>query len=290
MPHGARFRHVAAATEPERPHPALRAAGGLVIRPFVLPQVAVGVEVDQPDPAFRERIGDLLGRKPAIAVLVVLRAQIGERGNLALVAVLELRAARPVNEDEAVLNDGRGLHLERQPLHPPHFVPGRQRIGGQIERPWHEQLRRRIRRTINDGRRVAGLRFRSFDPPALTSRLLVKRDHERPGALVAHEHHHPVRNDRRRPHAVRVVERTERHAPALSTLTVVRDQAEILEKDVHVPTVGRRRRRCRMIPLVHMKHVPPWHLAAPDDATGGAIQRDRKQPFALERGHEEPIS
>ena len=39
-----------------------------------------------------------------------------------------------------------------------------------------------------------------------------------------------------------------------------------------------------------MKRVPPWHLAAPDDATGGAIQRDRKQPFALERGHEEPIS
>ena len=60
------------------------------------------------------------------------------------------------------------------------------------------------------------------------------------GALVADEYDEIVHEDGGGAHSIDVVERSQRHTPALPAASVVRDEPEVREEHVHVAVIGHR--------------------------------------------------
>src|SRR6185436_17328459 len=93
-------------------------------------------------------------------------------------------------------------------------------------------------------------RFNPRRSPSLSASVLIESGNEGADALIAGEHHDIIHEDRRRPHAVNVVERTEWPAPEFLAPDVVGQQPVIGEEEKDSFAVGRGRGRRRMVPWI----------------------------------------
>ncbi len=188
--------------------------------------------------------------------------------------------AIPIDEQDAVADDGCGLHFPRESPYPPFPRAGLRVIGRHQERARQENLVRAVRRAPEDRRRVPALRLRTHRLPFLLSGALVDREEIRPGALIAGEHDQVADDDRRGAHAVDVVERPERHLPSLLAARVVRHHAVVRKEDVDAVGLDGWAGRRRVVALVDDLRL---HASAPRAPRGSCPRADRSPSSAARR-------
>ena len=121
---------------------------------------------------------------------------------------------------------------------------------------------------------MAALRFRAIDLPHDAPGALVDRHQVRAKALIARQDDVVADDHRRGAHAVDVVERTERHRPALFARAVVGDHAVVGEEHVDAVFFDRGTRRCRVVALVDDSRLYLRRRPLPQRFAGRAIDRD----------------
>src|ERR1700736_2579008 len=85
---------------------------------------------------------------------------------------------------------------------------------------------------------MAAQRFWPRPFPADASVIFIDGNHEGIARLIANQNNVVARYNRRHAHAIDVVERTERHTPALIAVETVRDESEISEENVNAFAVS----------------------------------------------------
>ena len=166
--------------------------------------------------------------------------------------------AKRRDDDHVAVRDRRADGALRRQRHPPARLTGGEGVAVQPRRAEHDQLRvgaaarrehhRRRPRHGDAGTRAA---------PALASGPAIEGDHERPAHLVADQDHGVAGDDRRAGHAVEVLERPERRAPALGAVGRVGHEPDVGEEDDDALVVGDRGRRRRIVGLVQRASSDP---------------------------------
>ena len=172
--------------------------------------------------------------------------------------------------------------------HPPARLAGGEGVAVQPRRAEDDQLRvgaaaRREHHRRRPRHRDAGTRA----APALAAGPAIEGDHERPAHLVADQDHGVAGDDRRAGHAVEVLERPERNAPALGAVGRVGHEPDVGEEDDDALVVGDRGRRRGIVGLVQRGRAVWLDLPPPALASGRRVQTHRQQPPAFAGRHVE---
>ena len=257
--------HVSRTAETDREHAVLGIERRAVIRPLVLRQRAVDVEIGDVEPERRRELRKFGFRQHAVAVGIGRFPHlVGGRHRHLLARIVHGRAVA-VDVDGVAADDRRRLHLERQSTHPPQFFARRGVVGGEQKRPRDQDLILAVRPAPDDRRRVSALGFGPIDLPLHATGPLVHPHHERAQALIARQHDEIADDDRRGAHAVDVVEGAERHRPPLLAGAVVGNEPVVGEEHVDAVLFDRRTRRCGVVPLVDDLRLDLRRCALPEN-------------------------
>ncbi len=210
-------------------------------------------------------------------------------GTLTFVAGVVHRSAVAVDVDRVAADDRRRLHLERQATHPPELPAGCHVVGREQKRSGYEDLILAVGSAPDDRRRVTALGFGPLDLPLHAAGALVHAHDERAKALVAGQDHQVAHDHRRGAHAVDVVERAERHRPALLPRAVVGDEAVVGEEHVDAVVLDRGARRRRVVALVDDLRLDLRRGTFPEDAALQPVDRDCHQRVAAKGCQVDPI-
>jgi hypothetical protein len=132
---------------------------------------------------------------------------------------------------------------------------------------------------------------RPFGAPQDPACVLIQREQERPGILIADHQERVPRQNRRGAMPEGVVERTQRHPPQFVPIGPVGKQSEILEEYIDVSAVARRRCGNWTVgwPLNDFL-ARPGSLPPPQNSPIVALQRNREKCVLLERREKDLVT
>ena len=217
------------------------------------------------------------------------RRRLPERLEPDVAPLLVERHGVAVDEEDAVLQRRRRLHLEREAAHPPETLARRGRVAGEEERARHDDLELAAFGMVEHGRRVAASRGRPLGPPGRLAGPGVHGQDVGVPLLVDHEDHVAGGENRRGAHAVDVVEGTEGMAPEFFAVGGVAEEPEVAEEDPDAVAVGDRGRRGGPVAVVERLGPRPRRLASPEFRAGLAVERDRVERVAFRGREEDPL-
>ena len=277
-------RHVALAAQRHREQPVLRAEHRAEHLPLARVELLVAIEVEGREPVIAAEhlvhrlIADNLGlADQPVAVLVVALQPFVKRHRRHLPSRLVLRKAPAVHVQRLAVETRHGLHLARQPAHPPQLLPVGDGIRRQLERLRNHNLRRTAGGVVDRRRRVAGDDVRAIHLPALLARAAIDRQQVGSQVLIDRQHQQVVHQHGRRAKAVVDVERPQRQPPAFLAVGREADEAELLEERVHRLAVGHRAWRGRAVDVLDAPRLCSRHFTPPQLFARRPVERDDEQ-------------
>ncbi|MXX63311.1 MAG: hypothetical protein F4112_16490 [Holophagales bacterium] len=114
--------------------------GRLEVRPVPFVEVAVARQIEVGQEVADQTLRRLLLRDLPVPVAVMLGDDVAEGIEADVTPLLVERHRVAVNEEDAILDGRRRLHLERETAHPPETLAGFGRVAGEEERARQDDL------------------------------------------------------------------------------------------------------------------------------------------------------